>query len=92
MENSNKIEFGFSTEFRKIIEKLSKKDRAALKKIESHIPKIILNPIIGKPLRNVLKNYRRVHIDSFVLVYKIEGNKIIFIDYDHHDKVYKKTR
>ena len=84
------MRFIFSAEFNKILEKMSKKDRAGLKKVESHVYKIILNPLLGKPLRNIMKNYRRIHIDSFVLIYKIEDEEIIFIDYDHHDRVYKK--
>lgn len=84
------MNYVFSTEFRKILEKMAKKDKPGLEKIEDHVYKIIANPIVGKPLRNVMKNYRRVHIGSFVLVYKIENEKIAFVDYDHHDRVYKK--
>lgn len=84
------MSYGFSIELRKILEKLAKKNHAELKRVEAHIYKIILNPIVGKPLRNVMKNYRRVHIESFVLVYKIENDEITFVDYDHHDRVYKK--
>ncbi len=69
---------------------MAKKDRSGLKKIEDQVYKIISNPLVGKPLRNVMKNYRRVHIGSFVLVYKIENNEVTFVDYDHHDRVYKK--
>jgi len=40
-----------------------------------------------------MKGTRRVHVaKSFVLVYEIdENNKIIrLLDYDHHDKIYRK--
>ncbi len=40
-----------------------------------------------------MKGLRRVHIDkSFVLVYEIieADNKVIFLDFDHHDKIYKR--
>ncbi|MEK7569079.1 MAG: type II toxin-antitoxin system mRNA interferase toxin, RelE/StbE family [Patescibacteria group bacterium] len=90
MGNANKMNFVFSIEFRKILEKMAKKDRTRVKKIEDQVYKIILSPTVGKPLRNVMKNYRRVHIESFVLVYKIENDEITFVDYDHHDRVYKK--
>lgn len=82
--------FIFSIEFKKILEKMAKKDRTSLKKIESQVYKIISNPLVGKPLRNVMKNYRRAHIGSFVLIYKIENQEIAFMDYDHHDRIYKK--
>ena len=84
------MRYVFSKELAKILEKMAKKDRLEMKKIETQVFKIIANPLIGKPLRNVLKNYRRVHIDSFVLIYKIENDEITFMDYDHHDRVYKK--
>jgi len=88
MQNSSNTDYVFSVEFKKILEKIARKDKAGLKRIEDQIYKIISNPLIGKPLRNVMKNYRRVHIGSFVLIYKIENQKIVFIDYDHHDRVY----
>jgi len=40
-----------------------------------------------------MKGTRRVHVaKSFVLVYEFdENNKIIrLLDYDHHDKIYRK--
>lgn len=90
MDNQKGMKFIFSIEFKKILEKMSKKDKPGLNKIEDQVYKIISNPFVGKPLRNVMKNYRRVHIGSFVLVYKIENEQITFADYDHHDRIYKK--
>jgi len=45
---------------------------------------------MGKPLRNVLKGKRRVHIGSFVLFYSIDTkNEIVtFLEFEHHDKAY----
>ncbi len=47
-----------------------------------------------KPLKGEMKGARRVHLaKSFVLVYEIDEkkNKIIrLLDYDHHDKIYRK--
>jgi len=46
-----------------------------------------------KNLRFNLKDSKRVHIDkSFVLTFKvnINDNFILFTDFDHHDKIYKK--
>ncbi len=49
------------------------------------------NPYLGKPLRNVLKNKRRVHIGPFVLIYEIneKEKEIVLLKFEHHDKVYK---
>ncbi|KKQ35782.1 MAG: Addiction module toxin, RelE/StbE family [Candidatus Nomurabacteria bacterium GW2011_GWB1_37_5] len=87
---NKKLKISFSFNFENILHKISKKDKSTFKEIEKQILKIFNNPLIGKPLRNVLKNYRRVHIDSFVLLYRINEEEIIFVDYDHHDKIYKK--
>ncbi|MBU0498139.1 MAG: addiction module toxin RelE [Candidatus Thermoplasmatota archaeon] len=43
-----------------------------------------------KNLRGSLKNFKRVHISSFVLIFRIENDTIIFEEFDHHDKIYKK--
>ncbi len=49
-------------------------------------------PNIGKPLRYALKHYRRLHMGSFVLVYEFFKGELQFIDFDHHDKIYKKYK
>ena len=74
----------------KILKKLKRKNPQIVIEIKSQIFKIIKFPEIGKPLRYNMKNSRRVHIGSFVLVYKIINNEIHFLDFDHHDNVYKK--
>ena len=45
-----------------------------------------------KNLRHDLKEFKRVQIGSFVLVFKFvkSENKICFEDFDHHDKIYQK--
>ena len=88
IEQSNYFLF-FSEKLKRVLKKLEKKDRQALRQIEEQINKILNNPETGKPLRYDMKQLRRVHIGSFVLVYKILGNEIRFLDFDHHDKVYK---
>ncbi len=39
-----------------------------------------------------MKNIRRVHIDPFVLTFTInESDETVeFLDFDHHDKIYKR--
>jgi len=38
-----------------------------------------------------LKDKKRVHVGNFVLVFKLvkKENKIIFLDFDHHDNIYR---
>ena len=78
----------------KILNKLSKKDRGlyeqVLKKIEEVIKSLDVEHY--KNLRYDLKDKKRVHIGYFVLVFQLikSENKIKFLDFDHHDVIYKK--
>ena len=76
----------------KKLNKISKKDPQQFKKILTKIEEIINNKNINhyKNLKKPLQKYKRVHIhSSFVLLFRVEKNKIIFTDYEHHDNVYK---
>lgn len=76
----------------KILRKLLKKDKKlyenALKKIEEVVNSSSIEHY--KNLRHDFKDRKRVHVGHFVLVFKFarEENKIIFLDFDHHDKIY----
>ena len=79
-----------SQEFEKILVKLKKKDETAFNQLAVQMEKAARIPNIGKPLRYSLKNHRRLHVGSFVLVYEFYNNELRFIDFNHHDKIYKK--
>ena len=76
--------------FETAIKRVKKKDKELFKQAHNQILKIIREPNIGKPLRYSLKNRRRLHVGSFVIVYEFLGGELRFIDFDHHDKIYKK--
>ena len=78
-------------EFEAILKSL-KKQPSLLKNLELRIARVLSEPQLGKPLRNVLRNYRRVHIGSYVLIYEIQQEEVRLMDFDHHDRVYKKYR
>ncbi|MFA5796958.1 MAG: type II toxin-antitoxin system RelE/ParE family toxin [Candidatus Woesearchaeota archaeon] len=42
-----------------------------------------------KNLRGNLKEYKRVHVGSFVLLFKIEDDTVIFTEIKHHDEAYE---
>jgi len=86
------LKIDYSLEFEKILKRVSKKDSRMLDQLEAQIEKIIHFPEIGKPLRYTLKNRRRLHIGSFVLIYEFNENTVRFIDFNHHDKIYKKYK
>ena len=76
-------------EFQRILKSLKKKN-TLLQELDGKIAKILKEPKLGKPLRNVLRNYRRIHVGSYVLVYEINQNEVRLLDFDHHDNIYKK--
>lgn len=77
--------------FKRVVKKLRRNSPNLLKELDRGIEKVLREPTFGKPLRYSLKNYRRIHIGgSFVLVYEILRTEISLIDFDHHDRIYKK--
>ncbi|ODS34856.1 hypothetical protein BEH94_09900 [Candidatus Altiarchaeales archaeon WOR_SM1_SCG] len=83
---------GIGRKLKVVLRKVYKKDRKQWNGIKGKMDEIVENPHHYKPLSNKLKNRRRVQIGSYVLVFKIyEQEKVVkFIDYDHHDNIYKK--
>ena len=89
--------FNLTDELKSIIEKLVKKDKKRVEIINKKIKQIVGSDSTFvehyKNLKHDLKDFKRVHIDSsFVLVFKVDipNNFILFVDFDHHDKIYKK--
>ena len=90
--------FDLTDELKLIIRKLVKKDKKKVEIINKKIKEIINcdKNLINhyKNLRHDLSDYKRVHIDkSFVLTFKVDlfRNFILFVDFDHHDKIYRKS-
>lgn len=78
----------------RILNKLSKKDKSTYEQVMKKIEEVINSPDVEhyKNLRYDLKEYKRVQVGHFVLVFKYErASKLIkFEDFDHHDKIYKR--
>ncbi len=86
------IRIVYSREFEGVLKKLKKRNKDIFDRIENQIIKILHEPNIGKPLRHTLRNRRRVHVGSFVLIYEFHQGELRFIDFDHHDRIYKKSK
>lgn len=82
----------YSCEVEDALKKLKKRNKDIFDRIENQIIKILREPNIGKPLRYTLRNRRRVHVGSFVLIYEFHQGELRFIDFDHHDRIYKKSK
>lgn len=84
-------DFDLEASFSKKISKLKGKELFnLLKKISEILQSDDLTHY--KNLRKPLQKYKRVHVNScyVVLFYDTILKKVIFVDYEHHDKVYKK--
>lgn len=77
----------------KILNKLFKKDKQLYERVLNKIEEIINCEDIEhyKNLKYEMSDRKGVHIGHFVLVFKFikKENRVKFIDFDHHDKIYK---
>ena len=78
----------------KILNKLSRKNQSLYEQVLIKIKEIANSSDVEhyKNLKHDLKEFKRVQIGHFVLVFKYEKEKnlISFEDFDHHDKIYLK--
>jgi len=87
--------FDIEINLHKTLKKLFRKDKLKYEIIWKKINEIINASIVDhyKNLRAPLQDFKRVHIDkNFVLIFKYDKikDKILFYDFDHHDKIYLK--
>jgi len=86
--------YEISEKLRRTLKKLYKKNKKVYEAILKKVDEVINsnNPDHYKNLSYDLKEYKRIHIRSFVLVFKIDKkNRIIrFQDFQHHDDIYKR--
>lgn len=72
----------FATEFKKI------KDKGLKEKLKKQVVKITKNPEVGKQLRYKLKGEQAVYVKPYRLIYKVEGDKLILLRFEHRNGVY----
>ena len=81
-----------SPTFYKKFKKLTEKDPGLKNKIVDKIIQVLDNPEIGDFKRYDLKGVQGVHVNPFVILYRVSGNTIEFVNIDHHDKIYRKSK
>jgi mRNA-degrading endonuclease RelE of RelBE toxin-antitoxin system len=84
-------ELEFSPSCRESISKKCRKDKALEEALWKKISQILENPRAFKPLRAPLEGRWRVHVGSFVLIYKIAEEKktVWLLKFSHHDEAYR---
>jgi len=86
--------FEISDPLKKELNKLSKKDKSKYQATLKKIKEIVNSEKVEhyKNLRKPLQHLKRVHIDnSFVLTFSYNKTEdtIRFVEFDHHDNIYK---
>ena len=81
-----------SPTFDKKFKKLTEKDQGLKNKFIHKIGQVLDNPEIGDFKRYDLKGVQGVHVNPFVILYRVSGNTIEFVNIDHHDKIYRKSK
>lgn len=78
----------------KVLRKLKRKDPALFSAVQKKIKQIASCDEISiehlKNLRYDVSGFKRVQVGSFVLFFRLEGNKIVFDRFKHHDKAYRR--
>ncbi len=84
-------EYDIEDDLKRTLRKLYKKNRHTYERIMNKMQDILENPHRYKHLGHDKKGECRVHLSSYVLTFEINENKrlVMFLDYDHHDNIYK---
>ncbi|MCU0851616.1 MAG: addiction module toxin RelE [Candidatus Thermoplasmatota archaeon] len=81
-----------SDNLRKTLAILKRKDTTMFQMVEKKIMQIAYLDSVSiqhfKNLRSPLSDYKRVHLGSYVLLFHVQANNIIFDAFEHHDKIY----
>ncbi|MDY9922274.1 type II toxin-antitoxin system mRNA interferase toxin, RelE/StbE family [Methanobacterium sp.] len=86
---SRETDMMISHKFQKEMEKLSQKNPKQYKHVLNKMEQISAKPLHYKPLSGDLHGSRRTHVGDFVLIYGINEGRVVFQDYNHHDRVYQ---
>ena len=78
----------FTSYFEKQLKKLKKKDPVLCLRLQKKLLEIQSSPQHYKPLKNVLKGKRRVHLDPFIIIFEIQEDLIVVHYVKHHDDAY----
>ena len=65
-----------------------KKAKTLLERLNNKMDEILLNPEHYPVKKYELKGKRSAHVGSYVIVFEIIGNDVVFLKFKHHDYVY----
>lgn len=83
-----------SNELDKILAVLERKDRATYIAVQKKMAQIASLDSVEiehfKNLRGSMSDFQRVHVGSFVLFFRVQGDAVIFDRFRHHDDAYRR--
>jgi len=65
------------------------KDKGVKKKLQKQIDKVADDSEVGKPLRYNLKGEWPIYVRPYRIIYKVEGDKLILLRFEHRKEVYE---
>ncbi|OIO24634.1 hypothetical protein AUJ14_05760 [Candidatus Micrarchaeota archaeon CG1_02_55_22] len=90
------FDFDFTDELKLTLSRLAKRNKPLAEEVKKKVRQVTASDGETvehyKNLRHDLKNYKRVHVGSFVLFFRVfkEENFILFDRLAHHDDAYKR--
>lgn len=85
------FKLSYSGLFKKKYKSLIKKDSGLKERLKRKMEQIIENPENHDIKKGNLRGIYGVHINPYVILYRIKGDTVEFLNVDHHDKAYKIT-
>ncbi|HIH42841.1 TPA: addiction module toxin RelE [Candidatus Woesearchaeota archaeon] len=86
--------FKISEHLQDILKKLGKRDKLLHERVLAKMDEVINSYDVEhyKNLKYNMKDSKRVHVGSFVLIFQFDKNnsEINFDDFDHHDVIYNR--
>ena len=78
----------------KVLSKIKRTNPVLFRAVQKKIKQIASHDEISiqrfKNLRHDSSEYKRVQVGGFVLLFRVEGNNIIFECFKHHDDAYRR--
>jgi len=71
------------------VKQVKKLDKSLKIQLLKKISELRENPELGKPLGNVLKNKRSLHVGKFRVLYSIKEKDIIIAEIGHRKSIYE---
>ncbi|MEK6961535.1 MAG: type II toxin-antitoxin system RelE/ParE family toxin [Nanoarchaeota archaeon] len=65
-----------------------KKDKNLLDRLDKKMDEIVEQPEHYPLKRHNLKGKRAAHVGSYVVVFEVQGEEIVFLRFKHHDFAY----